>query len=511
MKRSRTLLFNTILLTTASLLLRAVGVSFQVYLSERIGAAGMGLFGLISSANMLAITVATSGVRFATTRLVSEEMGLNRPAGAARAVRHCLGYALFFGTLAALGLFFGAGVIGNVWIGDSRTVLSLRILAVALPFLSMSAVFGGYFTAVQRVAKSTAVGVTENLLRIGVVVGILILYAPSGLEAACAAIVVGDVISEIVSFLLLFLLYSLERRRKHQGLTEGTNMSRRMLGIALPLAASAYARSALSTLEHMLVPRGLRKSGASGQSALESYGVIHGMVFPIITFPSSLFYSLGELIVPELTEAQVAGHTERIRRLVNRTLRLSLFLSIGAAGIFFFYGGELGRIIYKTVDTGGYIQLFSLLLPVLFLDAITDGMLKGLGQQLYSMSVNIADSLISVVLVYTLLPMYAVKAYIGIVYFTECFNFFLSIRRIAALTTLDVRLRDILRSILAIIGAANMAMLLLRLAGLPLRPSPLPVVLHIAVSGLFYFLLLQLLSCVTKQDIIWAKGVFSAK
>jgi O-antigen/teichoic acid export membrane protein len=62
----------------------------------------------------------------------------------------------------------------------------------------------------------------------------------------------------------------------------------------------------------------------------------------------------------------------------------------------------------------------------MYMDGITDGMLRGLGLQVYSMGVNIADSLVSVVMVWILLPKYGASGYIAMIFFTEVFNFILS-------------------------------------------------------------------------------------
>ena len=204
MKRGRRLLYNTLLLTAASMFMRAVAVSFQVYLAGVIGAAGIGLFGLIASTQLLAFTVAVSGIRFATTRLVSEELGRGNPRSVPQVMRRCMMHALLFGTLASTLLFFGADFIGQVWIGDVRAVLSLRILSVSLPFVAVFAALNGYFVAVSRVIKSAGVSVFEQVLKVSFVVLLFLLRAPAGLEAALATVVLGSVSAEIISSLLLF-------------------------------------------------------------------------------------------------------------------------------------------------------------------------------------------------------------------------------------------------------------------------------------------------------------------
>ena len=511
LRRSKKMLYNTLLLTGASMLMSAVGVAFQTYLAGRIGVAGIGLFQLIASAQMLAMTFALSGIRFATTRLVSEQLGRQGGCSTVHGVmRRCFVHALLFGTAAAILLFWGAPWIGKSWIGDSRTILSLRILAVSLPFVASFAVMSGYFTAVGRVAKTVSGQVVQQMIRISLVVGLLIVRPPSGLEAAAATVVIGGIAAEVFSTLILFALYLRDKGKflpKHSTGDEasGNNLTRRLLAISMPLAVSTYVRSGLNTLQHMLIPRGLRRAGTGGEDALAHYGIVHGMVFPIILFPSSLFYAVAELMVPELTAAQVAGQTERISHLVTKLLRIAIYIAVGLAGVFLVFGRELGTAIHPgEPEVGQMIRVFALLMPIMFLDAISDGMLKGLGQQVYSMGVNIADSLISVVLIFFLLPIFGVWGYVWIVYFTEAFNFGFSIYRIAKLTKIRLTIADFLKPALSILAAIQFTILALRTLNLPAGGVG-NLVAHFLLAGLAYVLLLRALGCISRQDLRWAR------
>ena len=64
-------------------------------------------------------------------------------------------------------------------------------------------------------------------------------------------------------------------------------------------------RTALSTLRSLLVPKALRRSGVGAARALEVYGVVGGMVMPVLTFSSVFFLALAEQLIPALTRAQV--------------------------------------------------------------------------------------------------------------------------------------------------------------------------------------------------------------
>lgn len=430
----KTFVVNTALLTGASLLMSLIGMSFQVWLAGRIGAAGIGLYQLVMSVELLCVTFAVSGIRFAVTRLVAEELGLGRSGGVGGAMLRSAAYSLFFGLAACCVLRLCAEPIGFLWVGDARTVRSLRILSLGLPFISLSSVLSGYFTACGRVWKPSLVHLVEQIVCVGLV-ALFLARAPKGdIEQSCAAVVKGVTCSDVFSFFLMLGFYLTDRRRHGESPQPSPRLTGRMLGVALPLALSAYARSALSTLEHLLVPRGLKKAGFSADRALSGYGVIQGMVMPVISFPSCLLLALAELIVPELTEMQMRGDRGGIERAVSSLIRKTLLFSCAVALFLFISADWLGMAVYKSGDAGHYIRLLAPLIPVFYTDMVTDGCLKGLGQQLWSMAINILDAAAGVLLVWTLLPKYALTAYIAIIYFNECLNFALSMSRLRKVT-----------------------------------------------------------------------------
>ena len=434
MVNRKRLIMNTALLTGSSLAMSAISMAFQVWLAGRIGSAGIGLYQLVLSVAFLCTTFAVSGIRFAATRLVSEELGHERSWSVAAAMRRCFAYSLFFGLSAMAVLFSFAEPVGFLWIGDARTVKSLKLIAFSMPFLSLSSVMSGYFTACGRVWKPTVVHLGEQLITIGFVAYFLS-HSPAGdIEKNCAAVMLGNVCGDVISFVCMLLFYLTDRHSVRDYSAQKLKLTSRMLKVALPLAVSAYARSALSTLEHLLVPRGLKAAGFSADRALSGYGVIQGMVLPIVSFPACILMALAELIIPELTEAQVRGNDGDISKTVSSLIKKGLGYSSAVALVLFVFADKLGVRIYSSPEAGDYLRLLAPLIPIMYTDMVADGCLKGLGQQLWCMGINLLDALLGVLLVWQVLPVFALKGYICIIDFNECLNFALSIMRLRKVT-----------------------------------------------------------------------------
>ena len=423
------LIRNTLLLTAASLLMQGVGMVFQLWLAGRIGAAGIGLYQLTLSLCGLCATLAISGIRFAATRLISEELGAGTDRVRA-AMGRCLAYGAFFGLLSGALLYLLAEPLGFLWIGDARTVLSLRIAAFSMPCISLCAAFSGYFTACGRVWKAALVHLLEQLCGIALVVSLLAKCAGSDLEQSCAAVTAGRTAADLASLLLMAGFYLQDRCRYEAAAAGGAALGGRMLRISLPLAVSAYTRSALSTLQHLWVPRGLRAAGFSADRALAGYGVLQGMAMPVVFFPSCLLGAAAELIVPELTAAQMRRSGAEIRNTAGSLLRFSMRWSLAVSAFLFVCADVLGGVLFHSREAARAIRLLAPLVPVMYTDMAVDGCLKGLGQQVWSMGVNIAESALGLLLIRLLLPRYALAAYVGILYFSEIFNLLLSVIRL---------------------------------------------------------------------------------
>ncbi len=503
MKNVKKLLLNTLLLTATALFMRTVGMAFNVYLTNRIGSAGIGLFQLIMSVYSMSVTFASSGIRLAATRLVIEELSSRN--GQVRAVMwRCVLYGLLVGSTVAMVLYLGADWISQTWLGDTRTKLPLQLLAVSLPCVAMSSSLGGYFTAVRKVGRYSAVQVAEQLIRVVATAFLLTWFLPGGLEYACVAIVLGSCLSDVLSFVCSFLLYRRDiRPDRLRGPRERRNLAWRMLRIAVPDAVGAWARSILLTIEHLLIPSGLKKAGASNESALATYGVIQGMVLPVLLFPSSILNSLASLLVPEVAECHAKGHIRQIRYISQRVLRITLYFGLGVAGCFYLYAADLSQAIYHNGDSTRFIQVLAPLVPVMYLDMTVDGLLKGLNQQVSSMRYNIIDSFLCVILVYFLVPRCQIQGYVITIFVSELINFVLSFRCLVTISPFEVNLfHDLLKPLLCLGGTLFCAGRLLTTWNLWSA---------IAVTLILYMCFLCLTGCITGEDIHWFCSIFRSE
>jgi len=482
------------MLTGVNLLLRFAGTSFQVYLSGRIGAAGIGLLQLVMSVGSLAMVAGIGGIRTATMYLTAEELGKRNSQNVTWVLSGCFLYSICFsGGIAAL-LYCFAPQVASIWIGDPRTTEALRLFAAFLPVTCLCGVMTGYFTAAQRISTLAAVEVAEQLCSMTLTLGALSLFAGSDPVRACLCVIAGSGAGSILTLGCLVLL----RMRERTPVGRRIPVRTRLMQTAFPLAIADDLKSGISTVENLMVPKRLAQN-ASVASPLAAFGLVSGMVFPVIMFPAAILFALTELIIPELARCDAAGSNVRIHYLVRKSLNTVLIYGITVSGLLFSLADVLCLTLYHNTDAVAPMRAYALLVPMLYCDIMTDAMIKGLGQQKICVRYNIITSFLDVLFLYFLLPKYGMRGYFVSFLVTHLINFILSLRRLLKIT---------IRSIPAYVplfSASAMIFSLWTTSFLSHAGARCVCFVLLLVSGLFLFRILQW------EDIRWTKSLIQRK
>ncbi len=399
---------NAAILTATSLLLRGIGMYFRIWVSALVGAEGMGLYQLIMSVFVLASGFASSGITVAVTRMTADELACGTKASLRGVLRRCVTLSLAMGLLSALALGLLAQPIGDNWLSDGRAVSSVRMMAFALPFMSVSCCLRGYFTARRRAGVPSAAQIVEQLARIALAVWLLEQWLPDGVERACLAIITADVISEGLGCLYIIISYLIDRHRQtdagRRPYTPAYRLNRAIWQIAAPITASHYLTTLLRTIESILVPDCLTRSELSRERALELFGLVKGMALPLILFPSTLLTAFSTLLTPEISQAKITGRTDSVDRAVRRAMRITFSLAVPVSALFMLYPRELGMLIYSDERLEPILAFLAPLMPLMYAESVAVGILRGLGEQNCSLIYSIADSVLRIVLIIILVP-----------------------------------------------------------------------------------------------------------
>ncbi len=403
---------NAALLTGSDVVLRLAGMGLRIWLANALGGAGMGLYQLVLAVYGLFVTLATAGISVAATRLLTEELSRDKAAARGMLVRLVLA-GLTLGGLAMLAQLATAGLAAKWWLGDVRAAAALRTSALGLPWMAISAVLRGFFLARRRVEPNVLSQLAEQAVRIAAVVWALTRTQgwPDG--SRCALVLAATALSEAVSTALMALFYRREAA------------SRRLWDILWPVEGGRALSSALHTAENMLVPACLAVYlAASGgrTAALEQYGTLKGMALPLLNFPFGLLGSLAVLLMPEITQAHIEGQTARLNALLDRMLRLTGYFSALAGTLFWVWGRPLAQLLYHSPEAGFYLETLAPAMPLMYLESMVDGAMKGIGEQKAAFRYSVWDAVLRIGGVAVLLPRYGMRGFLAVILLSSLYT-----------------------------------------------------------------------------------------
>lgn len=424
---------NAAILTASSLILRFAGIIFKVWLAKKIGSEGIGLYQLVFSVYVLASTFATSGISTAVTRLVAEEQALGTKKTTLRIFKRAILLTLIIAFISAFVLYFGAEIIAKFFLSDTRAISSLKILPLSLPFIGTTSCIRGYFIARRKATPNAVSQIAEQAVRIVAILLLINTFSGKGVSAYCFAVMLGDAIAEILSCFLLWLQF-LADQKKLKVLNGRTKMPypvvKQILHISVPITSGRYLNTTLRTVENVLVPKNLAKYPLNQENALSQFGMIKGMALPILFFPSTILNSVSTLLIPEISEAVARKQMGIVRASTQNILKLTSLMGFLFGAIFLVCGERIGHLIYNDVSVGFLLKALSPIVPLMYLDSISDGILKGLDQQVFTFRTSITDSVLRIILILILLPKMGIWGFIIIMYFSNLLTCFLNVRRL---------------------------------------------------------------------------------
>lgn len=391
---SRTLVRQTLFLSASHFIVRVIGFFNRIWLSRALGAQAMGLVELAQSAQMLLITPVVSGLPAAISRMCAK----SQPERQIRVLRCGIGLALITGIPIVL-LAFAFRTELALWLGDVRTLPALLVYLPCIPILGVSCALNGYYYGRGKPVPPALSELLEQLVRLFLCIRLVFALRgwPTMLRAAipAAASLAGETAS-----LLLMLLIAAQAVLFGQGEGSRRAVYREMLSLALPLTGMKLVSSLMRTVQSVLIPARLQVSGLPAAEALGRFGMLSGMLMPVLMLPSFITCSLCMVTAPELTRRQALGTPQK--NLVRRTLGATLLVGLCAMAGVFLFAPLISGTLYRQAELLPLLRRCCVLVPAMALTHVVSGLMNGLGLQGTSLRIALCANLLSVLLMYLL-------------------------------------------------------------------------------------------------------------
>lgn len=378
------MLYGTLVLTLTSIISQVLGFVYRIFLSRLIGAEVMGLYQLIMPVYSVIMSLTAIGLTVAVSNLSAEYHALGNPKAIVQLLRKALtAFLVLFALVAGVTVLL-YDPISVYLLGDARTQLGLLLLLPCILLTGIENLHKHYFYGTGNIRPPAVVELTEQFIRTGAVLGLLVLLLPQYPERVVGIIVAGMCCSELFSSVTLVLLF-----RRHMGRPaalpgngeDPRRLKRRMCSIALPIAATALLGNLMGSANAVLIPQRLVHAGMDVSAAMSAFGVLCGMTVPMLCLPTAFIGAMGLVLVPKLSQSVALGRMDEVRRRIHKALLATSVLVMPALAILVVLGPTIGVYLFREATVGRYMVPLSVGVLLSCYQSVLSGVLSGIGRQ----------------------------------------------------------------------------------------------------------------------------------
>lgn len=422
---------GAVILMIAGLVARIFGFVYRIFLSNLVGAEGMGLYELVVPVYTAVVLTITSGITIAVSKMTAQQNARLDTVNPRRITLCALALTAAAGMLVSLFIAMNSEFLSVRMLGDVRTHAALLALVPCLPAVVAAAALKGYFYGMQKVIPTAFSQAAEQTVKIVILFIASARILERGPEYACTIAVFSAAAGEIVNMLILILVFALRKKERERAGRRPRMMGRifivkELLKAAVPVSANRLVMSALAAAEFILIPVMLAAGGLDEKTSMETFGRLTGMALPLIMFPSIITNSIATTLVPAISESVALKRHKALNYQISRSIQITFIIGVIFTSIFLCFSNEIGALLYRREKIGDLLFLLSFGCIFIYLQQTLTGVLNGLGKQGILLRNTIIGSTLRIVVVCVLIPISGIRVYIlglsASLILTECLN-----------------------------------------------------------------------------------------
>lgn len=366
---------TTFILIIGGFITKILGMFIKIIMTRLLGTSGIGMYMLISPTFMLFISIASLGLPVAISKLVAEDKRNNK-----NLVFLCFPITLIINFIIMIFLILTSDYIANNLLHEPRIKYALICIGFVLPFISISSIIRGYFFGKQKMLPHVISNVTEDVIRLIVIMIGIPIFLIKGIEYALAFIVLSNIISELTSIFILFFFLPKNFKITKKDLTLNKKNIKDVLGISLPTTGSRLIGNIGYFFEPIIMTYFMIKSGYSNEFIVSEYGIINGYVMPLVLLPSFFTLAISQAIIPVISYNYSNGFLNIARKKIKQGIFFSLIIGIPATLIFLFIPEIPLNLIYNTNQGINYIKVMSIICLLHYIQSPISSSLQAMGK-----------------------------------------------------------------------------------------------------------------------------------
>lgn len=384
---------GVLVLMIAQILIKALGLIYKLYLTNRegFGDKGNAIYSSGFQIYALFLTISSVGIPGALAKLVSEKVAIGDTKGAHRIFKIAFVTFGLIGFCSSAILFLGAKYISNTLLQIPEAELTLVALSPSIFFVSTSCVIKGYFMGRENLKVTANSHTLEQFFKTVLSVIIVEFIAmTTGVDTSvmAAGANLATTLSTILCFVYLYKYYSKMRKEIAWELKRGKEYKKtriiktikQILFVSIPMSMTAILGTINKNIDSMTVVRGLKRFLSEEQAKIQ-YGILSGKVDTLVTLPMSLNMAFATALVPSISSSKAIGDMETARKRISFSMLITILIGMPCMIMMILFAKQILELLFPNATSGAFIyQISCLSIIFIVLEQTISGALHGLGK-----------------------------------------------------------------------------------------------------------------------------------
>lgn len=518
-QKQKNLVGGVAILSVAGLLAKVIGMFFRVPLSNMIGSSGMGIYSAGYNTYSMLLTISTSGIPVAISRLVSENVTIGRHRQAHAILRTALLVLAILGTMMMLVLIVFSRPLA-LRIGDGDTALGFAAIAPSILLVSLMSALRGYMQGHSRMAPTAVSQLIEQLAKVAISYPLAAAAMRSyGVVYAAAAALLGITIGEGLALAYMVVVYALSSKEYAQNRaldrrkpTPKGKLAWQIIRIAVPITIGSMIVPLSSFIDTAMIINRLVSAGFAQVEARSLYGMLTGFVLPLVNVPTVLATAVCVSLVPSISAARIEKRYGEMRRTSRMGLRLSALIGYPCAAGMSLLSTQIIMLLYPSqppheLMISGQILSISAWTILLFTHVqASTGILQGAGYHKIPVYSLVAGVVCKIILNFVLIGIPGINIFGAPVASIVCYGVSMVINIVCIVKKTRMRFdwgSIVFRPALATAGMAVAVVLAKQVLDMTRRHN---TVLAVAAGGLVYIVLVFVTGTLKREDMAQIPG-----
>lgn len=364
----KTITNSLFIITFFSVLDRALGFLFKIFISRNIGAEGVGVYQIAFSFFSVLLSTVVGGIPLVVSKFVARSENVhsrNKTAGSALLLALSISLVLIL-------IFFALYTPLSYAMG-STTVFLVICMLPTLIFSSVYCSLRGYLWGREKFFAVSIVEVIEQISRIGICIAMFILGI-NKLQSVAISLSIGSVISAIACFIFFFV----NKGRLYSSKSDFLKIAKS----SFPITVSNLIGSLSGSITSLIVPKLFIWSGYTLSQANSLLGASLGMAMPLVYIPITLVSSLAFVLIPQISNEMKNNDYLKINTNVVGAIKFATLVACCLIPFFSSCGRLLCKFVYNNEQSGEFLSFIAFALLPLTVENITGSILNSLDMEI---------------------------------------------------------------------------------------------------------------------------------